>query len=121
MVCQFKSWDLGPKLTAHFRFLLKYVAGSRDTVELLKRGSSGVNETRNTVEGYEEKSPLYGLIQFRRRKIILKYVPDGTSRVLQGICPSLAPNHMEGINSTNKPTSSTWSPISSCPRYLHAA
>lgn len=70
-------------LTA-IRFLLKYVAGSRDTVEVLQRGAGGVNEARTAVEGYEEKSPLYGLVQYRRRKVILKYVPEGTSRVLQG-------------------------------------
>ena len=39
---------------------------------------------RNAVDRYEEKSPLYGLVQYRRRKVILKYVPEGTSRVLQG-------------------------------------
>lgn len=66
------------------RFLLKYAAGSRDTVEVLQKGSGGVNEARTAVEGYKEKSPLYGLVQYRRRKVILKYVPDGTSRVLQG-------------------------------------
>jgi hypothetical protein len=44
----------------------------------------GVVETRLAVEQYEEKSPLYGLVQYRRKKIILKYVPEGTSRLLQG-------------------------------------
>ncbi|KAK4946728.1 hypothetical protein LTR10_014230 [Elasticomyces elasticus] len=62
-------------------FLLKYA--NRDTVELLQKGSGGVQEVRGAVERYEEKSPLYGLLQHRRKKIILKYVPEGTSRLLQ--------------------------------------
>ena len=43
----------------------------------------GVAEVRSAITKYEEKSPLYGLVQFRRKKVILKYVPDGTSRLLQ--------------------------------------
>lgn len=62
-------------------FLLKYIA--RDAVDVLSRGSGGVPEVRNAVEKYEEKSPLFGLVQYRRRKVILKFVPDGTSRLLQ--------------------------------------
>ena len=64
------------------RFLFKYV--SRDTVELLGSGKAGVTEARAVLAQYEEKSPLYGLIMFRRRKVLLKYIPDGTSRLLQG-------------------------------------
>jgi hypothetical protein len=45
-----------------------------------------VSEARLAVEKYEEKSPLYGLVQYRRRKVVLKYVPEGTSRLLQGSC-----------------------------------
>ncbi|EEQ90046.1 GPI-anchored cell surface glycoprotein [Blastomyces dermatitidis ER-3] len=62
-------------------FLVKYV--SRDTVALLARGSGGVTEIRITIDGYEETSPLYGFLQYRRRKIILKYVPEGISRLIQ--------------------------------------
>ena len=65
-----------------FRFLLKYV--NRDTVEILSRGTGGVPEVREVIEKYEEKSPLYGLVQYRRKRVVLKYVPDGTSRLLQG-------------------------------------
>lgn len=43
-----------------------------------------MSEARLAIDKYEEKSPLYGLVQYRRRKVILKYVPDGTSRLLQG-------------------------------------
>jgi hypothetical protein len=64
------------------RFLLKYA--SRDSVVLLARGTGGVAEIRIAIDGYEEKSPLYGFLQYRRRKVVLKYVPDGTSRLLQG-------------------------------------
>ncbi|EEP80194.1 predicted protein [Uncinocarpus reesii 1704] len=64
-------------------FLLKYV--SRDVVALLARGTGGVAEIRITIDSYEEKSPLYGFLQYRRRKIILRYVPEGISRILQGI------------------------------------
>ncbi|KAI2265374.1 hypothetical protein LOZ04_006910, partial [Ophidiomyces ophidiicola] len=62
-------------------FLLKYV--SRDVIALLARGSGGVAEIRITIDSYEEKSPLYGFLQYRRRKVILRYVPDGISRILQ--------------------------------------
>jgi len=73
------SWHI---LTRCLRFLLKYA--NRDTVELLDKGTGGVTEARNAVERYEDKSPLYGLVQHRRKKVILKYVPEGTSRLLQG-------------------------------------
>ncbi|KAL1953990.1 hypothetical protein VTO42DRAFT_1876 [Malbranchea cinnamomea] len=61
--------------------LLKYVA--RDVVALLARGTGGVAEIRITIDGYKEKSPLYGFLQYRRRKIVLRYVPEGISRLLQ--------------------------------------
>jgi hypothetical protein len=64
------------------RFLLKYI--SRDSVELLGRGKNGVHEARNAIAQYEEQSPLYGLIIYRRRKVLIKYIPEGTSRLLQG-------------------------------------
>ncbi|SLM36733.1 ADF-H/Gelsolin-like domain [Lasallia pustulata] len=62
-------------------FLLKYIA--RDAVDLLNAGSGGVTEVRETIEQYDEKSPLYGFVQYRRRKVLLKFVPEGTSRLLQ--------------------------------------
>ncbi|KAK4631929.1 hypothetical protein CLAFUW4_03745 [Fulvia fulva] len=62
-------------------FLLKYT--SRDSIELLGRGKSGVSEARNAILGYSEASPLYGLIIYRRRRILIKCIPDGTSRLLQ--------------------------------------
>ncbi|KAI9860781.1 MAG: hypothetical protein M1813_005704 [Trichoglossum hirsutum] len=62
-------------------FLLKYV--SRDEVELLGRGSNGVVEIRGAISQYTEASPLYGFIRYRRRSILIKYVPEGTSRLVQ--------------------------------------
>lgn len=64
------------------RFLLKYI--SREEVGLLENGSGGLAELEEVVNRYEEQSPLYGFIQYRRRKVILKYIPEGTSRLLQG-------------------------------------
>ncbi|KAJ9308283.1 hypothetical protein DTO280E4_7821 [Paecilomyces variotii] len=61
--------------------LLKYVG--RDEISLLGRGSGGVTEIRGIMEGYEENSPLYGFLQYRRRKVILRYMPEGMSRLLQ--------------------------------------
>jgi hypothetical protein len=65
------------------RFLLKYA--SRDSVELLGRGKGGVHEARSVVASQTEKSPLYGLIVYRRRRVLIKYIPEGTSRVLLGM------------------------------------
>lgn len=41
-------------------------------------------EVRNVIEKYEEISPLYGFLQYRRRKVILRYMPEGMSRLIQG-------------------------------------
>lgn len=65
------------------RFLLNYT--TRDEVNLLGRGSGGLVEVKETVDQYGEPSPLYGFINYRRRKVILKYIPEGTSRLLQGM------------------------------------
>ncbi|RMZ71222.1 gpi-anchored cell surface glyco [Pyrenophora seminiperda CCB06] len=62
-------------------FLLRYT--SRDAVEVLTRGTGGAGEARAAVAQYEDKSPLYGLLLYRRRKVLVKYVPEGTSRLLQ--------------------------------------
>ncbi|RGP77063.1 hypothetical protein FLONG3_4802 [Fusarium longipes] len=62
-------------------FLLKYA--SRDEVELLGRGSGGVVEVRNSVAEYEETSPLYGFLRYRRRNVLIKYLPEDCSRLIQ--------------------------------------
>lgn len=64
------------------RFLLHYTA--RDEIALLGRGNGGLLEVKEAVDQYREPSPLYGFINYRRRKVILKYMPDGISRLLQG-------------------------------------
>lgn len=64
------------------RFMLKYT--TRDEVGLLGRGSGGLVEVQEAVDRYREQSPLFGFIQYRRRKVLLKYIPEGTSRLLQG-------------------------------------
>ncbi|KAK4115237.1 hypothetical protein N656DRAFT_795922 [Canariomyces notabilis] len=62
-------------------FLLKYA--SRDEVELLGRGNGGIVEIRNNIAQYEEKSPLYGFLRYRRRNVIIKYLPEDCSRLIQ--------------------------------------
>ncbi|TKA82332.1 hypothetical protein B0A49_00073 [Cryomyces minteri] len=62
-------------------FLLKYI--SRDEVEILDRGNGGALEARSAIAQYTEKSPIYGLLLYRRKRVLIKYIPDGTSRLLQ--------------------------------------
>ncbi|KAH6624663.1 hypothetical protein B0J18DRAFT_185511 [Chaetomium sp. MPI-SDFR-AT-0129] len=62
-------------------FLLKYA--SRDEVELLGRGNGGIVEVRNNIAQYEDKSPLYGFLRYRRRSVLIRYLPDGCSRLIQ--------------------------------------
>ncbi|ESZ96073.1 hypothetical protein SBOR_3550 [Sclerotinia borealis F-4128] len=62
-------------------FLLKYA--SRDEIELMGRGNGGIVEVRNKIGQYEEPSPLFGFLRYRRRNVVIKYVPDGCSRLVQ--------------------------------------
>ncbi|KAK6086415.1 gpi-anchored cell surface glycoprotein [Seiridium cupressi] len=62
-------------------FLLKYA--SRDEVEVYCRGTTGIVEMRNAIAKYEETSPLYGFLKYRRRNVIVKYQPDDCSRLVQ--------------------------------------
>ncbi|KAG9231919.1 hypothetical protein BJ875DRAFT_381859, partial [Amylocarpus encephaloides] len=62
-------------------FLLKYI--SRDEVDLLGKGNGGIVEIRNAVSSYEEPSPLFGFLRYRRRNVLIKYVPEGCSRLVQ--------------------------------------
>jgi hypothetical protein len=67
----------------YHRFLLKYVA--RDQVELLGRGNGGIVEIRNAIAQYEEPvAPLFGFLRYRRRNVVIKYVPEECSRLVQG-------------------------------------
>jgi hypothetical protein len=71
-------------LTTIPRFLLKYT--SRDEVGLLARGTGGIVEIRNAIAHYEEPSPLFGFLRYRRRNVIIKYMPEDCSRLVQGGC-----------------------------------
>ncbi|KAH0499628.1 hypothetical protein TgHK011_006807 [Trichoderma gracile] len=62
-------------------FLLKY--SSRDEVELLEKGNGGIDEMRNAIAGFEEEKPLYGFLRYRRRNVIVKYLPEDCSRLIQ--------------------------------------
>ncbi|KHO01182.1 prolipoprotein diacylglyceryl transferase [Metarhizium album ARSEF 1941] len=62
-------------------FLLKYE--SRDEIEVLSRGNGGIVEVRNTIAAYDETSPLYGFLKYRRRNVIIKYLPEDCSRIIQ--------------------------------------
>lgn len=71
------------------RFLLKYT--SRDEVEILNSGNGGITDARTNIEEYEDDSPLYGFLKYRRRNVVIKYLPEDSSRLIQGmfdICPS---------------------------------
>lgn len=57
---------------------------TRDEVQVLAQGSGGVAEMRTNVEQYEEPSPLFGFLRYRRRNVLIKYMPEGTSRLIQG-------------------------------------
>lgn len=71
------------------RFVLKYAA--RDEVELLDQGAGGLPEVRKAIENYEETSPLYGFLRYRRRVVIIRFLPDGCSRLIQGMPSRLGP------------------------------
>ncbi|TAQ89596.1 hypothetical protein B7494_g2061 [Chlorociboria aeruginascens] len=62
-------------------FLLKYA--TRDEVELLGKGTGGILEIRGAIAKYEEPSPLFGFLRYRRRNVVIKYVPDDCSRLFQ--------------------------------------
>ncbi|KFY72062.1 hypothetical protein V499_07786 [Pseudogymnoascus sp. VKM F-103] len=62
-------------------FLLKYV--TRDEIDVLGRGNNGILEIRNAIASYEEPSPLFGFLKYRRRNVLIKYVPEGCSRLIQ--------------------------------------
>jgi len=64
------------------RFLLKYI--SRDEIELLGRGNGGIVEIRNSIANFGEPSPLFGFLRYRRRNVVIKYVPEDCSRLVQG-------------------------------------
>ncbi|GAO17535.1 hypothetical protein UVI_02003040 [Ustilaginoidea virens] len=62
-------------------FLLKYEG--RDEVQVYNRGKGGIGEARNAVAEYDETSPLYGFLKYRRRSVVFKYLPEDCSRIIQ--------------------------------------
>ncbi|KAH8909889.1 hypothetical protein BR93DRAFT_425542 [Coniochaeta sp. PMI_546] len=78
-------------------FLLKYV--SRDELELSGRGNGGIVEIRNAIAQHEDDSPLYGFLRYRRRNVLIKYLPEDCSRLVQArvtvhfnsLCDQLSP------------------------------
>ncbi|KAB5570258.1 hypothetical protein GE09DRAFT_1171026 [Coniochaeta sp. 2T2.1] len=78
-------------------FLLKYV--SRDELELAGRGNGGIVEVRNAIAQHEDDTPLYGFLRYRRRNVLIKYLPEDCSRLVQArvtvhftsLCDQLAP------------------------------
>ena len=79
-ICVREGW--AKILITAIRFLLKYV--SRDVIELLGRGNGGIVEIRNTIAQQEELAPLFGFLRYRRRNVLIKYVPEECSRLVQG-------------------------------------
>ena len=57
---------------------------TRDEIDVLGRGNNGILEIRNAIASYEEPSPLFGFLKYRRRNVLIKYVPEGCSRLIQG-------------------------------------
>ncbi|KAL4887440.1 hypothetical protein BJY04DRAFT_175937 [Aspergillus karnatakaensis] len=105
-------------------FLLRYV--SRDEVTLHERGTGGVPDVRNAIEGYEECSPLYGFLQYRRRKVVLSYLPEELSRLVrarttvqfQSVLDKFSPH--DTVFSLSQPSDLTESALSSA-CLLHTA
>ncbi|KAI0965053.1 hypothetical protein F4678DRAFT_347153 [Xylaria arbuscula] len=62
-------------------FLLKYA--SRDEVDILGTGNGGITDIRSAIAEYKEPSPLYGFLRYRRRIVIVKYIPEDCSRLVQ--------------------------------------
>ncbi|RKF54799.1 putative gpi-anchored cell surface glycoprotein [Erysiphe neolycopersici] len=62
-------------------FLLKYA--SRDKIELFARGSFGTSELQDAIAKHEDSTPLFGFMRFQRKSILIKYVPDECSRLVQ--------------------------------------
>ncbi|KAL3434909.1 hypothetical protein BDV09DRAFT_84572 [Aspergillus tetrazonus] len=105
-------------------FLLRYV--SRDEIALHERGTGGVPDVRNAIENYEECSPLYGFLQYRRRKVVLSYLPEDLSRLVrarttvqfQSVLDRFSPH--DTVFSLSQPSELTESALSSA-CLLHTA
>ncbi|KAF3908570.1 hypothetical protein ABW21_db0208445 [Orbilia brochopaga] len=56
---------------------------TRDDIALLGKGASAVKDMRDLISEQPDDSPIYGFIRYRRRNILIKLVPENTSRVLK--------------------------------------
>lgn len=79
------------------RFMLRYE--TRDTVAVLAHGSKGLQEMRDTAMTYysseSDIKPLFGFTQFRRRKVLIRLVPDDVSRLFKGRRPLVPSTHVK--------------------------
>ncbi|KAL4920425.1 hypothetical protein BDW62DRAFT_208942 [Aspergillus aurantiobrunneus] len=90
------------------------------------RGTGGVPDVRNAIENYEECSPLYGFLQYRRRKVVLSYLPEDLSRLVrarttvqfQSVLDKFSPH--DTVFSLSQPSELTESALSSA-CLLHTA
>ncbi|CRK31121.1 hypothetical protein BN1723_018440, partial [Verticillium longisporum] len=65
---------------------------------------------RNNIAQFEENSPLFGFLRYRRRNVIIKYLPEDTSRLIQArvtvhfnaVCERFAPYNTTFSISTAK-------------------
>ncbi|POS88106.1 hypothetical protein EPUL_000525 [Erysiphe pulchra] len=62
-------------------FLLKYA--SRDKIELFARGSCGTTELQDAIAKHKDSTPLFGFMRFQRKSVLIRYVPDECSRLVQ--------------------------------------
>lgn len=53
-------------------------------MELLGTGNGGIVEVRNAIAAHEDPTPLFGFLRYRRKNVILKYVPEDCSRLVKG-------------------------------------
>lgn len=75
---------------------------TRDEVDVLGRGSGGILEIRNAIASYDEPSPLFGFLKYRRRNVLIKFVPEGCSRLIQGAYRLWKPKSSVGILVTDR-------------------
>jgi hypothetical protein len=66
-------------------------------------------EIRNAISQYEEpQAPLFGFLRYRRRNVVIKYVPEECSRLVQG---ESLPDERRFIRSKLTPSQHAWRSI----------
>lgn len=66
-----------------------------------------MSDIRDAVEQYDEKKPLFGYLNFRSRKVVLKIVPEGTSRLFLGEIVLISAIDRESLGLTKNHIGST--------------